>query len=53
MGIALHAYIVVQPFRLRELRRALQHIHDRREVVWLTAAGDIAAHYAACMPYSA
>ena len=23
MGIALHAYIVGQPFRLRELRRAL------------------------------
>ena len=52
MGIALHAYIVGQPFRLRELRRALQHIHDRREEVWLTTAGDIAAHYATCMPSS-
>ena len=26
MGIALHAYIAGQPFRLRALRRALQHI---------------------------
>ena len=26
LGIALHPYIVGQPFRLRQLRRALQHI---------------------------
>ena len=26
MGIALHAYIVGQPFRLKHLRRALRHI---------------------------
>ena len=26
MGIALHAYIVGQPFRLRHLRRALRHV---------------------------
>ena len=30
MGIALHAYIVGQPFRLRHLRRALNHIAAHR-----------------------
>ena len=26
MGIALHPYLVGQPYRLRHLRRALEHI---------------------------
>jgi peptidoglycan/xylan/chitin deacetylase (PgdA/CDA1 family) len=47
MGIALHAYIVGQPFRLRHLRRALRHIAQHRDVAWLTTAGAIAAHVAA------
>jgi peptidoglycan/xylan/chitin deacetylase (PgdA/CDA1 family) len=47
MGIALHAYIVGQPFRLRHLRRALRHIEQHRDVAWLTTAGAIAAHAAA------
>jgi len=42
MGIALHAMIAGQPFRLRHLRRALQHIAQRREACWLTTAGQIA-----------
>jgi peptidoglycan/xylan/chitin deacetylase (PgdA/CDA1 family) len=46
MGIALHAYIVGQPFRLRHLRRALAHIAARRDAVWLTTADAIARHYA-------
>lgn len=46
MGIALHPYIVGQPYRLRELRRALRHICERRRDVWLTTAGEIAAHAA-------
>ena len=44
MGIALHPYIVGRPHRLRHLRRALTHIVQRRDAVWLTRAGDIAAH---------
>jgi peptidoglycan/xylan/chitin deacetylase (PgdA/CDA1 family) len=45
MGIALHPYIVGQPFRLRQLRRALQHIvANAGGDVWLTTAGDIARH---------
>ena len=46
MGIALHSYIVGQPFRLRHLRRALRHIAGKRESIWLTTAGAMARHYA-------
>ena len=44
MGIALHPYLVGQPHRLRHLRRALAHIAARREAVFITRAGEIAAH---------
>jgi hypothetical protein len=44
MGIALHAYIVGQPQRLRRLRCALRHITARRHDIWLTTAGAIADH---------
>jgi allantoinase len=43
MGIALHAMIVGQPFRLRALRRALEHVAAHRDRCWLTNAGAIAA----------
>ena len=46
MGIALHPYIVGQPYRLRHLRRALQHVaaaRDRGEV-WMTTPGAICQH---------
>jgi peptidoglycan/xylan/chitin deacetylase (PgdA/CDA1 family) len=42
MGIALHPYITGQPFRLRELRRALAHIAAARDEVWISTAGGIA-----------
>ena len=42
MGIALHPYIVGQPHRLRPLRRALRHIAERREKIWITTSGAIA-----------
>lgn len=44
MGIALHPYLVGQPYRLRHLRRALAHVVAHRDQIWLTRAGDIAAH---------
>jgi len=46
MGIALHPYIVGQPYRLRHLRRALQHIVDASASgeVWITTPGQICAH---------
>jgi peptidoglycan/xylan/chitin deacetylase (PgdA/CDA1 family) len=40
MGIALHPYIVGQPYRLRHLRRALQHIVKEKRV-WLTTPAAI------------
>ena len=47
MGIALHAYIVGQPFRLRQLRRALEHVAAHRDAIFLATAGGIARHFAA------
>lgn len=60
LGIALHPYIVGQPFRLKHLRRALEHIASTAERhkpprikgenyvqmpgVWLTTAGGIAEY---------
>jgi peptidoglycan/xylan/chitin deacetylase (PgdA/CDA1 family) len=46
MGIALHPYLVGQPYRLRHLRRALRHIADARAAgsVWITTPGAICAH---------
>ena len=43
MGIALHPYIVGQPYRLRHLRRALEHIAGKPEKVWFTTPGAICA----------
>jgi peptidoglycan/xylan/chitin deacetylase (PgdA/CDA1 family) len=49
MGIALHPYLVGQPYRLRHLRRALQHIDRaaRAGGVWLTTPGPICDHVSA------
>lgn len=44
-SIALHPYIMGQPFRLKHLRRALQHIKKRQEKIWFTYPGNIADHY--------
>ena len=48
MGIALHPYLVGQPYRLRHLRRALTHIaaaRDRGEI-WFATPGQICSHVA-------
>ena len=46
MGLALHPYIVGQPYRLRHLRRALQRLAQARDSgeVWFCTPGAIAAH---------
>ena len=46
MGVALHAYVVGQPHRLRHLKRALRHISQHRDAIWLTTPGAIARHCA-------
>ena len=40
MGIALHPYLVGQPYRLLHLRRALTHV-VRQKKAWLTTPGKI------------
>lgn len=44
MGIALHPYLVGQPYRLRHLKRALAHVAAARDGVWITTAGAIHDH---------
>ena len=48
MGIALHPYIVGQPYRLLHLRRALERVAAARDVneIWMTTPGAICAHAA-------
>src|SRR6478609_289519 len=48
MGLALHPYIVGQPYRLRHLRRALSHLAGLRDRgdVWFTTPGEICRHVA-------
>jgi peptidoglycan/xylan/chitin deacetylase (PgdA/CDA1 family) len=41
MGIALHPYLVGQPYRLRHLRRALKHVKSRPKKIWFTTPGRI------------
>jgi peptidoglycan/xylan/chitin deacetylase (PgdA/CDA1 family) len=49
MGIALHPYLVGQPYRLRHLRRALEHVARARDggAVWWTTPGRICEHMVA------
>jgi len=46
MGLALHPYIVGQPYRLRHLRTALAHLARARDRgdIWFTTPGAIASH---------
>ncbi len=49
-GIGLHAFIVGQPFRLRHLRRALEHVCRHRDQVWFTTIGAVADYFTASVP---
>lgn len=44
-SVALHANIAGQPFRIRQLRRALTHIASCDASIWVACAGDIAQHF--------
>ncbi len=48
--ISLHTFVVGQPFRIRQLRRALKYITDRRDKIWLTRPGDICRHIESLEP---
>jgi peptidoglycan/xylan/chitin deacetylase (PgdA/CDA1 family) len=44
-ALALHGFIVGQPFRLRPLRQAIKHCVEKgRDRVWFTRAGEIAQY---------
>ena len=45
MSVILHSFISGQPFRLRALRRALDHILKAGEPLWITQPGAIASHF--------
>jgi peptidoglycan/xylan/chitin deacetylase (PgdA/CDA1 family) len=46
MSVILHSFISGQPFRLRALRRAVEHILQHASTLWITRPGMIAKHYA-------
>jgi peptidoglycan/xylan/chitin deacetylase (PgdA/CDA1 family) len=43
-SVALHPFIIGQPFRLRALRRALKHIMVHKDALWITTPGEIARY---------
>ena len=43
-SVALHPFIIGQPFRLRALRDAIRHIMAQRDTLWLTTPGEIARY---------
>ncbi|SFJ71516.1 Polysaccharide deacetylase [Bosea sp. OK403] len=43
MSVVVHSFISGQPFRLRALTRALEHIASSIDRIWLTRPGDIAS----------
>ncbi len=48
--ISLHPFVIGRPYRLRPLRRALEHILARRDKIWLTRPRDICAHIEGLAP---
>ena len=53
MGIALHAYLMGHPHRLKHLERALRHIAGQgSDRVWMTTAGAISDCYRGLFPPS-
>jgi hypothetical protein len=48
--ISLHPFVMGRPYRIRRLRRALAHIAQQRQRVWLARPRDICAHIEALPP---
>ena len=42
--ISLHPFVVGRPYRIRQLRRAFEHILKQRDRIWLTRPGEICKH---------
>ncbi len=43
--VSLHSFIAGQPYRLKHLRRLLEHIQAHETDVWVTRPGEVARHY--------
>jgi len=43
-AVALHPFIIGQPFRLRALRGAVRHLMAHRDRLWITTPGEIARY---------
>lgn len=50
MSVILHSFISGVPFRLRQVRRALEHIAAHADVVWLTQPNAIHEAFTAVSP---
>ncbi|MEJ0015913.1 MAG: polysaccharide deacetylase family protein [Acetobacteraceae bacterium] len=50
MGVALHAHVSGQPFRLRPLRQALRHVQAQGAAVWITDTDRIATEWERAHP---
>lgn len=50
--VVLHPFVIGQPYRLRALRRAMEHILAKRDQLWLTTPGEIARYCAELPPGS-
>jgi peptidoglycan/xylan/chitin deacetylase (PgdA/CDA1 family) len=44
LSFPMHPFLLGQPYRLRALRRAMQHILARRDALWVTTPGEIARY---------
>ena len=42
--ISLHPFVMGRPYRIRQLRRAFEHILEHRDRIWLTRPGDICTY---------
>ena len=50
LSISLHTFLAGQPYRLRRVREALEHLRAHADGVWFTTPGAIAEHYASVVP---
>lgn len=48
-SIVLHPFVIGQPYRLRQLRRALEHVVRQRDRLWITRPGEL-TRYVQALP---
>lgn len=50
LSVSLHTFLAGQPYRLRQVRAALEHMRAHADGVWFTTPDEIADHYASVVP---